>query len=258
MVNWIDTHAHIYAEEFRDELEEMMLRVKDAGVNHVIMPNIDEDSLIPMKELHQRFPNETAMMIGLHPCSVNNGFEKFIEVVRKEADSGQYIAIGEIGMDLYWDKSTSDIQERAFIEQCEIAVEHDLPIAVHSREATSQLIQILKQMNQRPRGVFHCFTGSRQEADSLIEMGYYLGIGGVYTFKNASLRKVLNRDDLSSLVLETDAPYLAPTPYRGKRNEPSYVPLIARHLSEILAVNLQELSEVLATNTKELFKYPLD
>lgn len=258
MVNWIDTHAHIYAEEFRDDLEEIMWRAKDTGINHVIMPNIDEDSLIPMKELHQQFPNETAMMIGLHPCSVKKGYERFLDVVRKEAESGQYIAIGEIGMDLYWDKSTFEIQEAAFIEQCKIAVEQDLPIAVHSREATSQLIQILKQMNQRPRGVFHCFTGSRQEADSLIEMGYYLGIGGVYTFKNANLRKVLNRDDLSRLVLETDAPYLAPTPYRGKRNEPSYVSLIARHLSEILAVNLQELSEVLATNTKELFKYPLD
>lgn len=253
MVSWIDTHAHIYAAEFDDDRSEMMQRALDAGVRHILMPNIDEDSLQPMKLLHASYPEQTSMMIGLHPCSVQKGYESFLEKVEQEAATGKYLAIGEIGMDLYWDKSTRDLQEEAFKIQCEIAVKYNLPIAVHSRESTPELIHLLQQMENRPEGVFHCFTGSREEADTLIGMGFYLGIGGVYTFKNTHLREVIQKNDLNKIILETDAPYLAPVPYRGKRNEPSYIPLIGRHLADHLGVEINELARITEANSKALF-----
>lgn len=253
MVNWIDTHAHIYASEFDDDRAEMMQKAFEAGVGHILMPNIDEDSLEAMKLLHASYPKQTSMMIGLHPCSVQEGYESFLERVEKEAATGHYLAIGEIGMDLYWDKSTRTMQEEAFKIQCETAVKYNLPIAVHSRESTPELIGLLQEMHSRPSGVFHCFTGSREEADTLIDMGFYLGIGGVYTFKNTHLRDVIRTSDLNNIILETDAPYLAPNPYRGKRNEPAYIPLVGRHLADQLGMDLNELARITEANSKALF-----
>lgn len=254
MVTWIDTHAHLYAEEFDSDRDQMIMRAKVAGVNRILLPNIDEESVGEMQKLYDADPKVFRMMMGLHPCSVQIGYLDFLSVVERELKTGKYIAVGEIGMDLYWDKSTRELQEDAFRKQCEMALQNNLPIAVHSRESTAELIEILQSMDRIPQGVFHCFSGSTEEANTLIEMGFYLGIGGVVTFKNSGLRDVISEIGVSRLILETDAPYLAPVPHRGKRNESSYVPIIADEVARSCGIDLEDLSQITSQNARSLFR----
>lgn len=251
---YIDTHAHLYAKEFEEDIDSVIKRAKGVGVDRIYLPNIDSDSITGLNALLEAHPSFFIGMMGLHPCSVDVAYEPALKVIKEELYKGHYCAVGEIGMDLYWDKSTKNIQELAFIEQCEWASDLNLPIAIHSRESTRELIDILKaNQHLNIKGVFHCFGGSHDEAKEILDLGFYLGIGGVITFKNSTLKDVLKGIPLTSIVLETDAPYLAPTPYRGKRNESSYLTHIAEALSNVYGMSSEAIGERTSQNAKELF-----
>lgn len=250
----IDTHAHIYAEEFNEDRDLMIQRAKDAGVTEILMPNIDEISIEPMMQLSNQYPGFCLPMMGLHPCYVKDHYKRQLEMIRQELDQGTFIAVGEIGIDLYWDKTTLPQQRDAFLIQCAWAAEKLLPVAIHSRESTRLLIDLLQPLKERPKGVFHCFGGSLEEAKDIVSMGMYLGIGGVVTFKNSNLSEVLTKVGLDYVILETDAPYLAPIPYRGKRNEPSYLQQVVKKLSDIFGHSEEEVVLKTSENARRLFK----
>lgn len=250
----IDTHAHIYAEEFNEDRDLMIQRAKDAGVTQILMPNIDEISIEPMMQLSNQYPGFCLPMMGLHPCYVKDHYKRQLEMIRQELDQGTFIAVGEIGIDLYWDKTTLPQQRDAFLIQCAWAAEKLLPVAIHSRESTRLLIDLLQPLKERPKGVFHCFGGSLEEAKDIVSMGMYLGIGGVVTFKNSNLSEVLTKVGLDYVILETDAPYLAPIPYRGKRNEPSYLQQVVKKLSDIFGHSEEEVVLKTSENARRLFK----
>ncbi len=249
-----DTHAHVYSDEFDTDSEACFERSIENKVSRIFVPNVDCQSIEALKKSCSAYPLHYFPMMGLHPCSVNENFTNNLTIIYKELISSTYYGVGEIGMDLYWDKSTYDIQKKAFIEQAQWAIKFDLPVSIHSRAATQHLISIIKEENlQKLRGVFHCFSGDENEAIELIKMGFYLGIGGAVTYKNSQLPTVLKTIGTQCLVLETDAPYLPPTPHRGKRNETSYIPLIANKLSEIFEINMAELAEITTNNSKKIF-----
>lgn len=250
----IDTHAHIYAEEFDADRKEMILRAQAAGLTQILMPNIDEDSIEPMKKVAREYPGYCIPMMGLHPCYVKENPHEQLETILKELDKGGYVAVGEIGIDLYWDKSTLPQQQEAFVIQCGWAFDRKLPVAIHSRESTRLLIDLLQPMQNRPGGVFHCFGGSVEEAEDIISMGMYLGIGGVVTFKNSNLSEVLKQVGPDRIILETDSPYLAPVPYRGKRNEPVYMVEVVKKLSEVLGISEKEVISKTTENARQLFQ----
>ena len=252
---FIDTHAHLYADEFKDDIELIITKAQENGITQVVLPNIDEESIAGLKNLVTRWPDFFVPMMGLHPCSVTENYQAQLATILTELDSQEnYKAVGEIGIDLYWDKSTLPYQQEAFITQCQWAVERQLPVAIHARESTSVLIDLLQKMEQLPQGVFHCFGGTLEEAQQIIEMDMYLGIGGVLTFKNSNLKEILPLMPIEKLVLETDSPYLAPVPFRGKRNESSYVLHIATFLSGVLNRSIEEIGEITSANARKLFK----
>lgn len=256
MVKLIDTHSHLYAEEFSEDLDQVLINAKEAGVEKILLPNIERSTAGEMNRISREHPDMLIPMIGLHPCSVKEDtYKEELEFVHTEARKGGYIAIGEIGMDLYWDTTTENIQEIAFRDQCALANELGLPVAIHARESTRQLIDVIKDMAlPNLTGVFHCFTGTEAEAKEIIELGFKLGIGGVLTFKNAGLDKTLSNIDLDHLILETDSPYLAPTPHRGKRNESAYTLLVAQKLAEVMGCTVEEIAEKTTSNAASLFK----
>lgn len=250
----IDTHSHVYAKEFDDDREEMIGRAKEAGVSQILLPNIDEESISILNQLVDTHPDFFKPMMGLHPCSVNENYEEQLEVILQELDRRDHIAVGEIGVDLYWDKSTQRIQEEAFIIQCRWALERDLPIVIHSRDSIDEIIAIIqKEFPDGIRGVFHCFTGTIEQARTIEAMGMYMGIGGVVTFKNSDLRDVLRSVSIDRLILETDAPYLAPVPYRGKRNEPSYLTQVVDELARVYEISTAEVDRITTENALQLF-----
>lgn len=255
MVELIDTHAHLYAEQFDEDVEDVLLRAKESGVSRVYLPNIDQDYVERLKSLYRAHEDFLRPMMGLHPCSVKDDYLKVLEGIRKEFDQKEinYVAVGEIGLDLYWDKSTKDIQIDAFKIQCQWAKDLNLPIAIHSRDATTDLIEILEKEDYGIKGVFHCFGGTLEEARRIIDLDFKLGIGGVVTFKNSGLDKVVKDIELKHLILETDAPYLAPAPHRGKRNETSYIKLVAQKLSDIYNLSLNEIAQETSRGARELF-----
>lgn len=249
-----DTHAHVYSEEFIDDNEQCFERTIENNVSRVFVPNIDVDSIKPLKLICTKYKENYFPMMGLHPCSVKEDYKNQLRLIYDELVSSKYYAVGEIGMDLYWDKSTFEIQKEAFIEQALWAIKFDLPVSIHSRDSTKELIAIIKNENlSNLRGIFHCFSGDELEAMELINMGFYLGIGGVVTYKNSTLPQVLKTIGKDKLVLETDSPYLPPTPYRGKRNETSYIPLIADKLAQIFEVSVAEIAEITTNNSKKVF-----
>lgn len=252
---FIDTHAHLYADEFKDDIENIIAQAQENGITQVLLPNIGITSIAGLKDLVARWPDYFVPMMGLHPCSVTEDYKSQLEKIELELNNADYYkAVGEIGIDMYWDKSTLSYQQDAFITQCQWAVERNLPVAIHARESTSILIEILHNMSNRPKGVFHCFSGSLNEAQQIIEMDMYLGIGGVVTFKNSNLKEILPLVPIERLVLETDAPYLAPVPFRGKRNESSYVLHIATYLSGVLNRSVEEIGDITSENARKLFK----
>lgn len=249
----IDTHAHLYAEEFDADRTEMLQRALDTGLTRMYLPNIDSTSIEGMLALEAQFPGQCLAMMGLHPCYVKENYREELAIVKSWLEKRSFPAIGEIGIDLYWDKTFVREQEEAFLTQVEWAKQYDLPIVIHSRESMDLIIELLKPVrHERLRGIFHCFTGTVAQAEAAIELGFLLGIGGVLTFKKSGLDAVLSEIDLKHLVLETDAPYLAPTPFRGKRNESSYLLKVAEKLAEVKGVNLKEVAEVTTQNALQL------
>ena len=250
----IDTHTHLYLEQFDDGREEMIQRALESGVEQFFLPNIDSSSITRMLELEEAWPGRCFAMMGLHPCSVKENFEEELAIVRDWLDERPFCAVGEIGIDLYWDKTFFEQQKEAFLLQVEWAKELGIPIVIHSREATDILIDLVeKAKDERLTGVFHCFSGTETQARRIIELDFFLGIGGVVTFKNAGLDQVMENISLEHVVLETDSPYLAPVPKRGKRNESAYVRLVAEKLAAIKGVPFREVAEVTTRNAESLF-----
>jgi TatD DNase family protein len=250
----IDTHAHIFDEKFSD-IDEVIAECKQIGIRKILMPNIDLASIDEMLRLATRYPDYCLPMMGLHPCSVADDYETVLAAVEKSLEAGNYVAVGEMGTDLYWDKTYWSQQQEVFRRQCELAIDHQLPIVIHSRDSIDETISLVEPFVQRGlRGVFHCFTGDIEQGKQIMDMGFYLGIGGVVTFKNGGLDKVLPDLGVSKLLLETDSPYLAPTPYRGKRNSPTFLPLIAGKIGEILEISTADVSRLTDSNAQALFQ----
>ena len=248
----IDTHAHLYLPEFDHDRAEVVKRAEAEGVNVVLLPAIDSSTHKAMLETEKQFPC-CKSMIGLHPCSVKEDYKKEVQVIHQYLQQRRFIAIGEIGLDFYWDQTFAEQQYTAFRRQIELALEYHLPVVIHSREATDECIDVVETYTGLT-GVFHCFSGTEEQARKLMELGFYLGIGGVVSFKNAGLDKVVQAVGLSHLVLETDAPYLAPVPYRGKRNEPAYTRLVAEKVAGLLNKELEEILKNTTANAKKLFR----
>jgi TatD DNase family protein len=252
---WIDTHAHLYSETFAPDRHEMLARIEQANVGRVYMPNVDHTSIEGMLEVEQKDPQRFIPMMGLHPCSVKADFEKELTIVESWLSKRKFVAVGEIGTDLYWDKTFWEEQKEAFCIQVSWAKKYQLPVVIHCRESINETIKLLEPMlDENLSGVFHCFTGSLEQANRIISMGFHLGLGGVVTFKNGGLDKVIPELDLQRIVLETDSPYLAPTPHRGKRNEPHYIPVIAQRVADLKQMPLQELQQITTANALTLFK----
>lgn len=250
----IDTHAHLYLDKFEKDRPEVMQRAFDEGVERIYLPNIDSHSIDDMLELEKAYPNRCFPMMGLHPCSVQADFEKELSVVESWLEKRPFAAVGEIGIDLYWDKTYFEQQKEAFLRQIEWAKSLNLPIVIHSREATDVIIELLSGVKDDAlKGIFHCFTGTLDQAHAITEMGFLLGIGGVLTFKNSGLDQTLKEVALQHIVLETDAPYLSPVPYRGKRNESSFVLYVARKLAEIKGERLEKIADITTQNALALF-----
>ncbi|MAC95214.1 MAG: hydrolase TatD [Flavobacteriales bacterium] len=252
----IDTHTHLYSEQFDEDRDAMIQRALNEGVKRFFLPNIDSNSIEGMKDLVAKYPNNCYPMMGLHPCSVGENIEQELALVEKELASNKYIAVGEIGIDLYWDQSFQHEQEVAFKKQIEWAKKLELPIVIHCRKAFDEILTILDEVNdEQLSGVFHCFTGSLEQANHILNYGdFKLGIGGVVTFKNSGLDKVVEQLNLKDLVLETDAPYIAPVPFRGKRNESAYVSRVAEKLAEIFQLPLTKIAQQTTANALEIFK----
>lgn len=251
---WIDTHAHLYKEEFQLDKVDTLARSLQAGVARVYMPNIDHTSIDEMMELETRNPKTCIPMMGLHPCSVKKDFEKELYQVEAWLAKRRFAAVGEMGTDLYWDKTFWDQQKEAFLIQVEWAKKYELPIVIHCRKSLQETIDLLEpHLDGKITGVFHCFSGTTEQAKRIVEMGFYVGLGGVVTFKKSGLEDIIPNIDLENIVLETDCPYLAPVPHRGKRNEPAYIPLIAQRVAELKKITLEELSYITVSNSKKLF-----
>lgn len=255
-MNWIDTHTHLYADQFSEDQSEMIQRAIDNGVELMLLPNIDLESIDGMNALVQKYPEHCKNMMGLHPCSVKGNIVEVLDQIESLIDLSKHIAIGEIGIDLYWDKTFIKEQEYAFRRQIEWAKKYRLPIVIHCREAFDEIFNILDELNDDSLfGVFHCFTGTFSQAQHILNYGNFkLGIGGVLTYKNSGLDKVVAQLDLEDLVLETDSPYLSPKPFRGKRNESSYLIHIAEKLAEVKNVPLKVVSEKTNRNAIEIFR----
>lgn len=257
MTVFTDTHAHLYASEFDADRSEMIKKAINSGVSRLFLPNIDSSSIDGMLTLVKQFPCNCFAMIGLHPCSVNNNYEEELETVEQciENKDFKFYGIGEIGIDLYWDKTFEEQQKDAFSRQIVLAKQHKLPIIIHTRNAFHEAYKIVKQHHdQSLKGIFHCFSGTIEEAKKVMELETFkMGIGGVLTFKNSGLEKVVAEIQMDYLVLETDAPYLAPVPHRGKRNESAYIKIIAQKLAQIKNISTDEIAEITTQNSIAIF-----
>jgi len=236
----IDTHTHLYSKEFDKDRESIIQKAIASGVKRFYLPNIDSESIDIMLDLEKKMPGHCYAMMGLHPCHVNDSVDKELAIVRQWLEKRPFIAVGEIGIDLYWDKTFFEQQQKAFRTQVQWALEFEYPVSIHCRNAFDELYALLKEFPRLPKAIFHCFSGNLEQARQVLDLGNFkLGIGGVLTFKNAGLDKVVEQLSLDDLVLETDAPYLAPVPFRGKRNEPAYLPEVARRLAELKNVDYE-------------------
>ena len=250
----VDSHSHLFLEEFAEDLPFVMERARAAGVTHIFMPNIDSTTIEPMLSVCDTYRDFCFPMIGLHPTSVNESYEKELEIVAANLEtSGRFVAVGEIGIDLYWDKTFYKEQVIVFERQLNIAREMNLPVIVHSRDSLTEIFTVLKKQHYNMKGILHCFPGTEEDARRAIDLGFLLGIGGVVTFKKSSMAEVVEKTGVDHLVLETDAPYLAPVPYRGKRNESSYIPCIAAKIAEILGIDSKKVEEITTNNAMNLF-----
>ncbi|WP_336665186.1 TatD family hydrolase [Elizabethkingia meningoseptica] len=252
----IDTHTHLYSEQFDEDRDEAISRAKEAGVERFYLPAIDSETHEQMLQLEAQYPGEIFAMMGLHPCSVQpETWENELALVKEYIDKRPFCAIGEIGIDLYWDKSTLDIQVKAFEQQIDWAIEKDLPIVIHTRESFNETFEVLeRKKHPRLRGIFHCFSGNLEQAQHAIDLGFILGIGGVVTFKNGKIDQFLDEIPLDKIVLETDSPYLAPVPHRGKRNESAYTSLVLGKLVDIYKKDYKEIEAITNKNALNMFR----
>lgn len=249
-----DTHCHLYSEEFAVDIEEVIKNAAIEGVQQFYLPGIDSTAIESMLALEKKFPGKCIAMIGLHPCYVKDNYNEELEIVRGWLTKREFAAIGEIGLDFYWDKTFLIQQYQAFRTQIEWAIEYKRPIVIHTRNAMQETINLVKEYKSKGiSGIFHCFSGSYESAKEIIDAGFYLGIGGVVTYKNAGLAEVLTKIDLEHLVLETDAPYLTPVPFRGKRNESSYLKYIAAKIAAIKQVPVEEVASITTANAEKIF-----
>ncbi len=254
-MTFIDTHAHIYDEKFKDDINDVLERCWEEGIEKIYMPNIDHTSIDGMMELENRHPTQCIPMMGLHPTYVKKDFEKELYLVEEWLSRRPFAAVGEIGLDFYWDTSFAEQQKEAFRIQIGWAKRYKLPIVIHTRDSFEDSIRIVEELHDDSlRGIFHCFTGSIEDAQRIREINFCVGIGGVSTFKNAKMDEVIPEIDLDQIVLETDSPYLSPTPHRGKRNEPTYIPIIAKKIAEYCKMDIERIAERTTSNALALFK----
>ncbi len=254
-----DTHTHLYAEQFNDDQGKMIERAFNDGVTRLFLPNIDNTSIDGMIKLKNTYPGNCFPMMGIHPCSIKEDVEEQLALAKswlfEKQEEVNFCAVGEIGLDFYWDISFKEQQVAALKKQITWAKELDLPVVLHCRDSFVEVLEVVTEMkDDRLQGVFHCFTGTEEDAQKVIDLGFYLGIGGVVTFKNSGLAAVVESLNMEHLVLETDSPYLTPTPYRGKRNESSYLTLIAHKVAEVKAISVEEVAKKTTANSKKLFK----
>ncbi len=249
----IDTHTHLYLPEFDNDRWDVVQKAIAAGVEKMFLPNIDTESLSPLLKLTEQFPHHCFPMTGLHPTSVHEHWEEKIKVIERSLDDHSFIAIGEIGIDLYWEKKYRKEQEEVFARQIQLALDHHLPVVIHSRESLPVIFGVLESFSSLPPGVFHSFTGTSREARRIIEMGFLLGIGGIVTFKNSSLKEEIKPLGPQHLVLETDAPFLAPVPQRGKRNESRFLIHIADFLAALFGISPEQLADITTANARQVF-----
>jgi TatD DNase family protein len=251
-----DTHTHLYLEEFDQDRREVIEKATGAGVRYMMLPNIDSTSISTMLALADEFPANCFPMMGLHPTSVKENFREELAIVENQLQNRRFYGIGECGIDLYWDKTFAKEQEVVFRHHIELALSYNLPLIVHIRESFNEVIRILRDANKPDlRGIFHCFSGSPEQAKQAAGLGFSLGLGGVITFKNNKMQETLKHVGMEHLVLETDAPFLAPMPYRGKRNDPSYIPLIAEKVAEIKGISVEEVARATTENARKLFRF---
>ncbi len=250
-----DTHTHLYSDDFKSDLTNLLEDASHAGIERFFMPNIDSTSIDEMLEIEKTFTGKCFPMMGLHPCSVRDNWKDELKIVEEWFSKRKFAAVGEMGIDLYWDKSHIEEQKLAFIRQVQIANDYKIPIVIHTRDSFEVAYELLLEVKKEaPCGIFHCFTGNEEQAKKVIDMGFYLGIGGVVTFKNGGLDKTVDAIDLKNIVLETDAPYLAPAPFRGKRNLPAYLLKVAEKIAEIKKCTIKEVADITTENSKLIFK----
>ena len=250
----IDTHSHIYSEDFHDDIDEVLQNAYNNDVKKIILPNIDSGSIKRLIDLSNNYPHVCYPLMGLHPTSVSADFREELSVVEYWLDKYKFYGIGEIGIDLYWDRTWFEQQKEAFIYQVKLAKSRKIPIVIHVRESFNEVYEIVKaEQDGSLRGIFHCFTGDETEAQKIIDLGFLLGIGGVVTYKNSNLKSVLEKTDIKNIVLESDAPYLTPEPKRGRRNESSYLVYTAQKISEIYQLPIKEVAEITTANARGLF-----
>ena len=250
----IDTHTHIYVDAFDDDRDEAIKRAMSAGVSQLILPAIDSKTTAIMHEVKRNYSDYVHLMMGLHPTHVGLNADEELTHVKEQLDAHSFVAVGEIGMDLYWDKTYQSQQQEAFNRQINWALAADLPIVIHCRDAFAPVFEVLEGFkDSRLRGVFHCFTGTKADAQRALELNFYLGIGGVVTFKNGKIDQFLSDFPIEKMLLETDSPYLAPTPYRGKRNESAYLPIVAHKMAKLFEISVTEIARITSKNAKQLF-----
>jgi len=253
-MRFIDTHAHLYSTPIKENIEGIMKNAMDNGIDTIIMPAIDSTTLEAMLEVEKTYPQNTIAMMGLHPCSVKENVKEELAIIEAQLQKRKFIAIGEIGLDYYWGKTFTTEQMHAFEIQMQWALDYKLPIAIHTRNAMGETIEAVKPFAKKGlRGIFHCFSGSKESAEQIISMDFHLGLGGVLTYKNAGVAEAIKDIPMEWLVLETDAPYLSPVPYRGKTNEPSYMIQVAMKLAEIKNLPLHEIASITTNNAEKLF-----
>ena len=252
-----DTHTHLYSDQFNEDIDTVIQNCIDKGITRLFLPNIDSESIDGMMKLGEKYPKNCFPMMGLHPTSVKENYKEELTLVKEWMSKHPFCAVGEIGIDLYWDKTFLVAQQEAFRFQIKLAKEYNLPFVIHCRDAFDEIFEILNELNDdKMRGIFHCFTGTIEQANHVINYGgFKIGIGGVVTFKNSGLDKVVAQIDLEHLVLETDSPYLAPTPFRGKRNESTYLYTIAERVADIKEVSIEKVAQITTENSKQVFGF---
>ena len=250
----IDTHTHLYVKSFKNDVDPVINRAREAGVSRFYLPAIDSSETDSLLQLEEKYPGICVAMMGLHPCSVKEDVETELKNVENWLSKRKFVAVGEIGLDYYWDKTFIDQQKQAFHRQIEWALQYDIPIVIHSRNSIDDCLDIVGQHQKgKLKGIFHCFTESLNSAKKIMELGFYMGIGGVLTYKNSGLAEVVKEIPMEYLVLETDSPYLTPVPFRGKRNESSYLKYVAEKLADVKGISLEDVAKITTTNAEKIF-----